>query len=81
MGYDIHESHTSASGYVAPKLARPLKTGAEVSNISTKVCVSKPIGNSCWRVHCTVRHILLPYYEMLDKPVTSKIKGVHTGCF
>lgn len=47
MGYDIHESHTSASGYVAPKLARPLKTGAEVSNISTKVCVSKPIGNSC----------------------------------
>ncbi|XP_071157794.1 cilia- and flagella-associated protein 221-like isoform X2 [Mytilus edulis] len=29
MGYDIHESHTSASGYVAPKLARPLKTGAE----------------------------------------------------
>lgn len=29
LGYDSHEPHTSASGYVAPKLARPLRSGAE----------------------------------------------------
>ena len=29
MGYQPHEPNMSASGYVAPKLARPLRTGAE----------------------------------------------------
>lgn len=34
LGYNSHDTHASSSGYVAPKLAKPLRTGAEVSIIN-----------------------------------------------
>ena len=55
MGYQPHEPNMSASGYVAPKLARPLRTGAEVSLILILLLVT--VDEFTWTMYINLKMI------------------------